>query len=98
MNDKNEFTSFATLIPDWVDSEQAYRRFHHADVSDLSADALWSERTLITYALAEMVYRRRPGRILCAHGARVLSESDWLQERLSRLDDEVRRRRRERAA
>ena len=74
--------------------EEAIARFRHADLPMLSPAEIWGERVRLTEGLARRLHdRRRWDRTLITPSGEVLRESEWISERLARLDAESRARR-----
>ena len=77
------------LIPSPAGSEEQAVRFAHRDLRRLEDDMLWAEHVLISYELASRIFHRR--RSMGIPGA-MMSEVEWLRERLGAVDAETARR------
>jgi len=80
------------VLPVPTDAESDFDRFYHHDLGGLSALEMFSERVLITEMLSRHVYGRQRDRLIWV-GDRQVADRAWLLERLERLSDEERRRR-----
>ena len=81
-------TSYRWPAP--YDRESDWVRFHHRDLPDLHADALWRERHQTEQALADLSSAGALVIIDAVDGP--MTAGQWLRDRLQHLTDEEGRR------
>jgi hypothetical protein len=80
---------------DWPLHDGAFMRVRHDDLPNASADDLWAESVMLTFALARRLRRDIRDRLLVIDYPDLapIRESQWLRERLLRIDRELKARR-----
>jgi hypothetical protein len=74
------------VLPRPAESEDAYRRFHHLDLAEMTPLELWAEHHEASTALAAVV-RSGVDPVIVHGNGWALSASWWLQERVQRSKD-----------
>jgi hypothetical protein len=83
------------LVPYPVRTEADDDRLHHRDLGDLDDLLIWAERCLLTRRLAQIVFHDRDRLISLDWPQREpIPVSEWIRDRLRRLEAEWTRRKR----
>ena len=71
--------------------EAGVHRFNQADICELSRPEVWAELTFLEARLARLVFSRSAPRVIWSRADRsIVSDQDWLIERIERLQDRYR--------
>jgi hypothetical protein len=73
------------LLPNPLDTEDQFRRFHHLDIPELPAERVWAEKTLLTVYMAERIYTKARPQMLSIERGEQVTDLEWCSDRLNRL-------------
>ncbi len=80
------------LIPNPCVSDVEKERFSNCDLEKHTGRELWAEKLLVELELANRIYEGAERRVIWV-GDSVVTDIGWLEERVRRINAEMRRRR-----
>jgi hypothetical protein len=79
------------LVPEIPETFEEQQRVQHLDLPEVRTGRLFAERRLLLVQLASRVWHRRRG-FVCVNLGTIVPVTDWLQQRIGRIDQELARR------